>query len=128
MQSLFRYLARISAPLARPLAGRRWFTLWGVLIHRGRKSGRTYRIPIAVGRMPDGFIIPIPFGAGTQWVQNVLANGACRLRWAGREYELTAPEIVDAQVAVLAFSGPARSAVGSARIDRYLRLREATPA
>jgi deazaflavin-dependent oxidoreductase (nitroreductase family) len=99
-----------------------------MLTYRGRRTGRTYRTPVAVGRTADGFVIPIPFGDDTQWPKNVLADGTARMRWAGREYELTAPEIVDKDTAAPAFGGFAGMALGSVPIERFLRLREATPA
>jgi deazaflavin-dependent oxidoreductase (nitroreductase family) len=99
-----------------------------MLTYRGRRTGKTYRTPVAVGRITDGFVIPIPFGDDTQWPKNILADGTARMRWAGREYELTAPEIVDKQTAASAFAGISGMALGSAPIERFLRLREATPA
>jgi hypothetical protein len=33
-------MARLTAPMARVLAGRRGFPLWAVVRHRGRKTGR----------------------------------------------------------------------------------------
>jgi deazaflavin-dependent oxidoreductase (nitroreductase family) len=119
--SLLRFIARISAPLARPLAGRRLIRLWAVLSHRGRSSGRSYSIPVAVARVPDGFVVPVPFGERTQWVKNVLAAGGCRLRWAGRDYELVDPEIVGRQSGAAAFG----RILGPTSIDRFLRLRDA---
>lgn len=99
-----------------------------MLTYRGRRTGRTYRTPVAVGRIADGFVIPIPFGDNTQWPKNILADGTARMRWAGREYELTAPEIVDKETAASAFGGVSGMALGSAPIERFLRLREAAQA
>jgi len=43
------------------------------LEHRGCTSGRTYRGPVVVIKTADGFLVPLPFGAATQWATNVLA-------------------------------------------------------
>lgn len=125
MSSSLHFLARITAPLARPLAGRRGITVWAVVLHQGRRSGTSYATPVAVSRTPDGFMIPITFGEATQWTKNVLAAGGCRLRWAGREYRLVDPEVVDRATGALAFNGPERAALSKVRIETFLHLRQA---
>ena len=123
--STLHFLARITAPLARPLAGRRGITVWAVVLHEGRRSGNAYATPVAVSRTPDGFMIPITFGEGTQWTKNVLAAGGCRLRWSGHEYRLVDPQVVDRATGALAFNGPERAALSKVRIETFLHLREA---
>jgi hypothetical protein len=71
-------IVKISNPVARLLAGHRWFPLWAVLHHRGRKSGKDYAIPVAVMATPDTFVIGLPWGVRTSWVQNVIAAVAPR--------------------------------------------------
>ena len=62
--------------LTRPLAGRRFFPLWALLRHRGRRSGREYAVPVGVRMTVDGYFIALPFGERTQWVHNVVAAHA----------------------------------------------------
>jgi deazaflavin-dependent oxidoreductase (nitroreductase family) len=92
-------LARATAPMTALLAGRRWFPLWAIVRHRGRKSGRQLAVPVAIVTTPDGFIINLPWGAGTNWVRNVLAADGCTLRWKGAEHPAGRPRIVDATAA-----------------------------
>ncbi|HET6317792.1 MAG TPA: nitroreductase family deazaflavin-dependent oxidoreductase, partial [Chloroflexota bacterium] len=68
-------LTRVFNRLALPLAGTRALPLYGVLVHRGRRSGKTYRTPVVVRPTADGFIIPLPWGEGTDWCRNVRAAG-----------------------------------------------------
>lgn len=70
-------LVKLTSPIARKLAGRRWFPLWAVLRHRGRRTGHEYAIPVAVLVTPATFVIGLPWGPTTNWVQNVLAAGGC---------------------------------------------------
>ena len=83
-------------PVARILAGRRWFPLWAVIHHRGRRSGTAYATPIAV--IPtvdrDVVLIGLPWGATTNWARNVVAAGGASLTWKGRDRQTTAPRIV----------------------------------
>lgn len=43
-----RAAQRAFEPVAKALAGRRWFPLWAVMHHRGRRSGTAYATPVAV--------------------------------------------------------------------------------
>lgn len=88
-------IVRMWVPIARTFfAGRRWFPMWGVLHHRGRRSGRDLAVPVAVLARPDGFVIPLLFGPGTNWVRNVQAAGGCVLRWRGVDHRTTRPELI----------------------------------
>src|SRR4029453_4164496 len=121
--TLMRRATRLVGPIGRALAGHRWFTLYGLLIHRGRTSGREYRIPVVRRPLDDGFVIPMPWGASTQWVKNVEAAGGARIIWNGRAYDVVAPEGIDADAAGPALSGVQRTAVGRLGMNTFMRLR-----
>jgi deazaflavin-dependent oxidoreductase (nitroreductase family) len=70
-----------------------WAPGWGVVVHRGRKSGRTFRTPLWVFRRPNGFVIALTYGPETDWVRNVLAAGGCELQTRRRRYQLGAPVV-----------------------------------
>src|SRR5919198_236048 len=76
-------LARAVNPVLVRLAGAGLIPLWGLVRHRGRRSGRVYATPVAVLRTDDGFLIPLPFGEGTDWARNLLSAGGGVLRWKG---------------------------------------------
>ena len=95
-------LVKLTSPLALRLAGRRWFPLWAVVRHRGRKSGKDYSIPVAVIVTPNSFIIGLPWGPKTNWAQNVLAAGGCAIRWKAQDYQVTNPRLVGSDRAVAA--------------------------
>jgi deazaflavin-dependent oxidoreductase (nitroreductase family) len=67
---------------------------FGVIVHRGRRSGRPYRTPVNVFRAPGGYVVALTYGAESDWVKNVLAAGGGELEWRGRRVQLTAPRIV----------------------------------
>lgn len=70
-----------------------WAPGWGVVIHRGRKSGRVFRTPLWVFRRHNGFVIALTYGSSTDWVRNVLAAGGCELQTRRRHYQLGAPTL-----------------------------------
>ncbi|MGC5222530.1 nitroreductase family deazaflavin-dependent oxidoreductase [Micromonospora sp. DT81.3] len=98
-------LQRATESIAMLLAGRRWFPLWAVMHHRGRRSGGEYATPVAVIPTIDRgtILIGLPWGAGTNWARNVEAAGGAQLTWKGREHRAASPRIIDpAEAASLA--------------------------
>jgi deazaflavin-dependent oxidoreductase (nitroreductase family) len=61
-----------------------WLPGLALVVHRGRRSGRTYRTPVNVFGTDDGFIMALTYGPDTDWVKNVQAAGGCELRTRGR--------------------------------------------
>jgi deazaflavin-dependent oxidoreductase (nitroreductase family) len=116
-------LVRFVGRLTRPLAGRRYFPLWAVLRHRGRRSGREYAVPVGVRRTADGYFIALPFGERTQWVHNVVAAGGCTVRWRGEDLVLADPTLVGIDEAASAFPRALRWMMRAAGAQRILRLR-----
>lgn len=47
-----------------------------------------------VFRAPNGFIIALTYGSQSEWVKNVLAAGDCELRTPGKNYQLSAANVV----------------------------------
>jgi len=120
------FLNRLLAPAARYLPA------FGVIVHRGRKSGRVYRTPVNIFKRPDGYVIALTYGVG-DWVRNVLAAGECTLESRGRSYHMTRPRLVHdeqrrAVPAILRFVG----AIGNVSDFVYLTfetpLRATSPA
>jgi deazaflavin-dependent oxidoreductase (nitroreductase family) len=70
-----------------------WTPGFGVVIHRGRRSGRRYQTPVNVFATEDGYRLALTYGPDTDWVKNVLAAGGCELRTRGRTIQLTAPRL-----------------------------------
>ncbi len=117
-----RAIARITAPLTRPLAGRRFFPLWAVLHHRGRRSGRAYAVPVAIWASPDTFTIPLPWGEATQWLRNVLAADGATLRWRGSDHRVSAPRVVPFKEAGDAFRPAHRALMRASGVRSFLHL------
>jgi deazaflavin-dependent oxidoreductase (nitroreductase family) len=120
---LVRDLAKVFNPVLAPMADRGWIGIWGTLEHVGRRTGRTYRTPVAVLASGDLLFVPVPFGTGTQWTQNVLAAGKATIRWHGHDRELVEPRIVEfAEIRDLVH-GPIRSLVPLIGIRHFVVAR-----
>jgi deazaflavin-dependent oxidoreductase (nitroreductase family) len=71
-----------------------WTPGLGLVVHRGRRSGREYQTPVNVFRADGGFVIALTYGAdNTDWVKNVLAAGGCELRTGGRVFRVDSPRV-----------------------------------
>lgn len=121
---LLRFV-RFMSRLTRPLAGRRFFPLWAVLRHQGRRSGREYAVPVGVRETGDGFVIGLPFGDRTQWVYNVMAAGSCTLRWRDEDLRLVDPVIVGFDEAGAEYPWLLRLMIRAVNVRQFLRLRRA---
>jgi deazaflavin-dependent oxidoreductase (nitroreductase family) len=94
--------------------------------HRGRRSGTEYATPIAIvpttSGSQDTLLVGLPWGATTNWAQNVLAAGAATLTWKSRDIAVTNPRIVGTDVAVAAARPALRRVLGSGRFPAFLQL------
>jgi deazaflavin-dependent oxidoreductase (nitroreductase family) len=70
-----------------------WAPGFGVVIHRGRRSGRLYQTPVNVFAAEDSYLFALTYGPDTDWVKNVRAAGGCELRTRGRAIRLTSPRL-----------------------------------
>jgi deazaflavin-dependent oxidoreductase (nitroreductase family) len=70
-----------------------WMPGFGVVVHRGRRSGRRYQTPVNVFPIGDDYVIALTYGPGTDWVKNVLAAGGCELRTRGHTVRLISPRV-----------------------------------
>ena len=111
-------------------AGGRSARVFALLRHRGRRSGREYATPVVARPYPGGgFIIPLTFGTGADWYQNIAAAGGCVIRWKGVEHTLEQPEVVSFEEGGKAYSAFER--VMMRRIlgmKNFVRLRAAPTA
>ena len=70
-----------------------WAPGMGLIVHRGRRSGRHYETPVQVFPTDDGYVIALTYGPDADWTKNVLAAGSCELRTRGRTVQLTEPRL-----------------------------------
>jgi deazaflavin-dependent oxidoreductase (nitroreductase family) len=99
-----------------------WLPGFGVVVHRGRRSGRTYRTPVNVFQAQDGYVIALTYGHRSDWVQNVLAAGEADLITRGRELHVHAPRISHDRQAVRAIARPILQLL---RVNDFLVLQRA---
>ena len=98
-------------------------TRTGALVARSKSVREVVLHPTVID---DQVWIPVPYGEASQWAQNVLAAGGCRLRAHERDYRLAEPALLPAT------ASPTLVRPVAAAIDwlgmRYLRLHVAEDA
>jgi deazaflavin-dependent oxidoreductase (nitroreductase family) len=70
-----------------------WMPGFGVVVHRGRRSGQRYQTPVNVFTAGNGYVFALTYGPDTDWVKNVLAAGGCELRTRGQSIPLVSPRL-----------------------------------
>jgi deazaflavin-dependent oxidoreductase (nitroreductase family) len=115
-----RYLLN---PLMLRLAGHKnWYA--AAITHTGRRSGKQYTTPVVAERVPDGFVIPLPYGTSVDWLQNVRAAGRATIVSQGESYEEVQPEIIDAATALPLLSNQRQRTFQRVGIDAYLKVKD----
>lgn len=91
-----RRLARFNRVVTNRIAGRVAGRLpgFGIVEHTGRRSKRSYRTPVNVFRIGDGYVAALTYGPSADWVKNVVSAGGCVLHTRGQRVQLTEPRIV----------------------------------
>jgi deazaflavin-dependent oxidoreductase (nitroreductase family) len=87
-----RFNRHVTNRLTRPLAG--YLPHFGIVIHKGRRTGKLYRTPVNVFSRPGGYLVALTYGPDSDWVRNVLAAGGCSVQTRGRTLQLTAPRLI----------------------------------
>jgi deazaflavin-dependent oxidoreductase (nitroreductase family) len=67
---------------------------YAMILHTGRRSGRSYRTPVLAFRRGNRLAVALPYGSGAQWIRNVLAAGGAEAIRGGRRLRLSQPRIV----------------------------------
>jgi len=96
----------------------------GVVVHRGRRSGRVYRTPVNVFAQPDGYVFALTYGPDADWVRNVLAAGGCELLTHGRRVRLTEPRVFRDETRA-AIRAPERYVLPLLRVSDFLAMKTA---
>ncbi|NMH99721.1 nitroreductase family deazaflavin-dependent oxidoreductase [Pseudonocardia acidicola] len=90
-RAVARFNRKVLNHVTTPIAS--WLPGFGVVVHRGRRSGRTYRTPVNVFPTSHGYVVALTYGPGADWVRNVAAAGGCVLHTGRRHLHLTEPRV-----------------------------------
>jgi deazaflavin-dependent oxidoreductase (nitroreductase family) len=94
---------------------------FGVIVHRGRKSGQEYRTPVNVFPNDGGYVVALTYGRESEWVRNVLANGGCTLVTRGKSIPLNQPRLIHDETRK-AVPAHIRPGLGLLKVNDFLEL------
>lgn len=107
------------------LAGRKhWYA--AVIRHTGRRSGKAYSTPVVADRVADGFLIPLPYGTGVDWLRNAAAAGHATITAGGQSVDVTGPQIIVASAAAELLPPKRQKLFRRFDIDHFARFDLAT--
>ncbi len=109
-----RLLMKIAGVRGSPLA---------VVGHAGRRSGKPYETPVLVAPVAGGFVFALTYGPRVDWYRNILAAGACSLRWHGQGYDLREPETIAPTIALPTFHPLPRLLLRIAGMQHFFRMK-----
>lgn len=78
-----------------------------------------------VFRRGDAHVFALTYGAGVQWVRNIMASGECELRTRGRSLRLVEPALIVDPTRRLVPQA-VRFFLGLVRLTAFVRMRIAT--
>lgn len=68
---------------------------YAALVHHvGRRTGRAYATPLVAIPTDRGFLVPLTYGTGVDWLENLRAAGGGSVQRDGRVYAVGSPEIL----------------------------------
>ncbi len=90
-----RWLARFNKLVTNRVMGlwAPYLPPWAVVVHHGRKTGRTYRTVLWAFPRNERLVIALTYG-DTDWSRNVMAAGGGQIIRLGRTRGFTNPRIV----------------------------------
>jgi deazaflavin-dependent oxidoreductase (nitroreductase family) len=106
--------------LVRPISG--WVSMWSIVEHVGRRSGKTYRTPVSMFRTSDGVAVLLAYGTETDWVQNLQAAGGGHVKLSRNTFEVTNPRIVPTADAAQSVKPPWRQIMKATGVQSTLLL------
>ncbi|MGI8856345.1 MAG: nitroreductase family deazaflavin-dependent oxidoreductase [Thermomicrobiales bacterium] len=100
-----------------------WMPGFAIVLHTGRRSGRTYRTPVNAFRMDGGYRIALTYGAESDWVRNVMAADGCTIETRRTRISLTHPRILSDPHRRWA-PPVVRQVLGMGHVSQYMELME----
>lgn len=94
-----------------------------VVHHAGRTTGTNYDTPVQATATPEGFVIPLPYGTGTDWFKNLIASESATIDHEGITYQIDSPEVITAAAADPYMTEKDRRAHKFYGIEEFLQVR-----
>ena len=93
-------------------------------------SSTMYTTPVVAdfARSWNGFVIPLPYSANTDWCRNVTAAGRCTITKDQVVYNVVEPTVIDADAAFPELPALLRGTFWAFGVKKFLKVRIEKPA
>lgn len=90
------FLRRVNRVFTNPILGSiAWLVPpLAIVHHKGRKSGKAYRSPVAAFPNAKGFVVPMTYGRDVDWGRNLVAANGGEVQQLGRRVKVKNARIV----------------------------------
>ncbi|MDT5010681.1 MAG: hypothetical protein QOH57_2298 [Mycobacterium sp.] len=119
-----RFNRRFTNRLVRPVSG--WVSMWSIVEHVGRLSGKSFKTPVSMFRSDDGVAVLLAYGTDTDWVKNLLAAGGGQVTLSGNTFRVTNPQVLPTAEAAQSVKAPWRQLMKATGIKYTLLLTRAS--
>lgn len=123
-RALARFNRVVTNRLLRPLA--MVLPNFGIVVHRGRVSGREHRTLVNWWRDEETAIIALTFGSDVDWLKNLRAAGGGVIVNRGRTYRLGKPVVIGPE-GMRRMPGTVRVILSTIDVDRFAVMPLVTP-
>ena len=115
-RALARFNRVVTNRILRPLA--LLLPNFGLVVHRGRVSGREYQTLVNWWRDEETAIVALTFGSDIDWLKNLCAAGGGTIVNRGRTYPLGMPEVIGSE-GLSRMPGTVRVILTSINVDQF---------
>ena len=70
-------------------------SVFGLIRHVGRTSGRQYVTPVRLVHEDKNFIIPLTYGENSSWYKNLQSTKKMEIMWQGTIYQVGHPKLIE---------------------------------
>lgn len=123
-EALARFNRVVTNRISKPLAG--WVPWFAIIVHRGRKSGTEYRIPVNAWLGPEDVIVALTYGRDTDWLKNLEAAGGGEVLARRRTYRVGPPQVIGAE-GMRRMPAVVRPVLRAIEVDEFALLPLLTP-
>jgi deazaflavin-dependent oxidoreductase (nitroreductase family) len=120
-----RFNRTFANPVVRLVAG--WLPPLAIVRHRGRVTGRNYTTPVVAFGTNDGLIVAVLYGAGSDWVRNLLVAGRAQVERRGAAHEYVQPRLVGSDEGSRLVPAVVRGPFRLLRVGTFIRLKSPAP-
>lgn len=90
------------------------------LIHKGRKSGKTFQTPVVATCVGDTVIIPLSYGDQVDWLRNILVANGCEIIYRKKRMTTINPEVVSGEIALSLLPEKRRQIFERFKLENFL--------